>query len=123
MAEKEKKQKKEAEVKKGFNWDGITQKIKSFDEKIKKYDYLQFLSFEKTYALMAIKVVYWIGILALLVNFMVALLTASSLTGFLITLICIPLSLLGLRVVCELLMVWFGIYERLGEIKKELAKK
>lgn len=119
----EKKQKKQSEGKKNINWDGVANKVKSFDEKIKKYDYLQFLTFERTYALLAIKMCYWIGIIVLLGYSLVWLLTASSIGHFLVTLVCIPLSFLALRVFCELLMVLFGIYERLGEIKKELAKK
>ncbi len=122
MTEKEKKQKKQEETK-TINWDVVSEKIKSFDGKIKKYDYLQFLHFEKTYALMAIKVGYWIGLLVLLAYSVIWLLTASSFTNFLMTLVYIPLCFIILRVFCEFIMIMFGIYERLGEIKKELTKK
>ncbi len=120
---KEEKKEKKQSARKAINWDGITEKVKSFDDKIKKYDYFQFLTFEKTYALIAIKAAYWIGLFVLLAYSLIWLLTASSIGNFLMTLLYIPLALLALRISCELLMVWFGIYERLGEIKKELSKK
>ncbi len=119
----EKTQKKQDAVKSGVNWDAIAGWVKGVDKKIKKYDYFQLLSFEKTYALSAIKVFYWIGLVAILVQFVLSLFAASSFMGFMGTLIALPLGFFILRIFCELLMVSFGVYNRLGEIKDLLSKK
>ena len=121
MSEKEKKQKQQK--KNTVVFDKLGEVFKGFDKKLKDYDYKQLLTFEKMYALSAIKLIYWVGGILICFQSIYFLLTADSVGSFLLELVKWPLSLILLRIVCELWMVFFGIFERLGEIKKELSKK
>lgn len=81
--------------------------------------------FEKLLTPVVIKIVYWIGIVGGLifgvVGFVTSVLQGSLLSG-LAVLVSVVLGLLMWRVMCELYIVIFGMYERLGQIRDGFAR-
>lgn len=82
--------------------------------------------FEKLVTTTVIKIVYWIGIvvgiLSGLGSFLFALFNGLLFQG-LIYLVTAVLGLLMWRVLCELYIVIFGMYDRLGQIRDSLARR
>ena len=86
-----------------------------------------FLSFEKMLATRIIRVVYLIGLVAAaiigliaLVGSLIALFSGNignGLAGIVVTVVGVVVWLLVWRLSCEVWIVMFGIYDRLGEIK------
>jgi hypothetical protein len=86
-----------------------------------------FLSFEKMLATRIIRVVYLIGLVAAaiigliaLVGSLIALFSGNignGLAGIVVTVVGVVIWLLVWRLSCEVWIVMFGIYDRLGEIK------
>ena len=86
-----------------------------------------FLSFEKMLATRIIRVVYLIGLVAAaiigLIAFVGSLIALFSgnigngLAGIVVTVVGVVVWLLVWRLSCEVWIVMFGIYDRLGEIK------
>jgi hypothetical protein len=85
-----------------------------------------FFGFEKLVTPVVIKIVYWIGIVAGVVfgigGFFVSIFQ-GSLTGGLMALVAMVLGLLLWRVMCELYIVIFGMFDRMGQIRDELARQ
>ena len=80
-----------------------------------------FLTFEKFVAPMLIKIVYWIGLLLIVIGFLGSLFGGgfgmmSGFGGFILKVIGTLLGLLMWRVICELWIVVFSINDRLGRI-------
>jgi hypothetical protein len=63
-----------------------------------------------------IEIIFWIGILAVFVNVVlwsIGIGHQSGVAGFLVFLVGLPLSVIGWRITCELLIIVFRIYEEL----------
>jgi hypothetical protein len=82
------------------------------------------LSFEKFVTPTLVKIIYWLGIAAIvlagLFGFFASLANGAlgtALLGLIFTL----LGLLGWRVLCEIYIVVFGMFERLGSIRDALG--
>lgn len=85
-----------------------------------------FLSFEKLITPSVIKIVYWLGIAVLVVfgvgSFFMGLFYGSFGAG-LMSLVGSVLGLLLWRVMCELYIVIFGMFDRLGQIRDGLSQR
>lgn len=84
-------------------------------------------SFEKLVAPIVIKIVYWIGILLIVLAGLGAIFSGGmyygSIFGPLIAILGTLLSLLAWRIVCELYIVFFGAFDRLGQIRDSLQRQ
>ncbi|MBB6011710.1 DUF4282 domain-containing protein [Aquamicrobium lusatiense] len=82
--------------------------------------------FEKLVTTAVIKIAYWIGIVVCVLGgiggFLAALFNGMPLQGILYLVIAI-FSLLMWRVACEIYIVIFGMYDRLGQIRDSLARR
>lgn len=83
-------------------------------------------NFEKLIAPKLLKVVYWIGLVCIALFALVAFVSSlgmmqvsfgSALGGILLSIVGLCFGALMWRVMIEIYMVFFGIYERLGEIR------
>lgn len=88
----------------------------------------RFTSFDKLIATTLIKILYWLGIAGIAIGVLGGIIGGFS-GGFvpgLIALVVAPIiGLIGLifwRFVCEIYIVIFGMYDRLGEINQKLTK-
>ncbi len=85
-----------------------------------------FFDFEKLVTPSVIKVIYWLGIAVLavfgLASFFMGLLSGSIGAG-LLSLVGSVLGLLLWRVMCELYIVIFGMFDRLGQIRDGLPQQ
>jgi hypothetical protein len=88
----------------------------------------RFVTFDKLIATSIIKLLYWVGVAFVLVSSIIFAFSGFA-NGFgagLLTLILSPVvALLGVvfwRLVCEMWIVLFGMYDRLGEINDKLTK-
>ncbi len=85
-----------------------------------------FFGFEKLVTPVVIKVVYWIGIIGMLIfgvgSFFAGLMYGSIGSG-LLSLAGSVLGLLMWRVLCELYIVIFGMFDRLGQIRDGLSRQ
>lgn len=84
-------------------------------------------SFEKLVAPTVIKIVYWLGILVIVLAGLGAIFSGGmyygSIFGPLIAILGTLLSLLAWRIVCELYIVFFGAFDRLGQIRDSLQRQ
>ena len=89
-------------------------------------------NFEKLIAPKVLKIVYWLGLAGIaamcLISFVGSLAmlqysAATALGTMLLSAIGLAFGVLFWRILIEVYMVFFGIYERLGEIKDGLANK
>lgn len=76
-------------------------------------------SFEKLISPTLIKILYWVGIVFIVIGGLSALFTGFGVGVWqvLVAIIGTIAALLGWRVLCEIYIVVFGIYDRLGEIR------
>lgn len=92
----------------------------------------RFMSFEKLIATSLIKVLYWVGVIGIAIGTLIAILGAFA--GFgqgfaqgVGMLIIAPIggvvSLIFWRFLCEVYIVIFGMYDRLGNIQDHLGAK
>jgi hypothetical protein len=85
------------------------------------------LNFEKLVTPSVIKVVYWLGVAVLLiwavVGFLGGLFAQNSIIVAVISLVGAAIGLLLWRVMCELYIVIFGMFERLGDIRNLLSQR
>lgn len=90
------------------------------------------LSFEEMVAIRVIKLVYWLGLglagLAVLVSLVSGLGRlghdpGGGLGAIVLALVAAFLGVLVWRIVCESMIIAFGIYDRLGEIRDELKRR
>jgi hypothetical protein len=86
-----------------------------------------FTSFEKLIAPSVVKIMYWIGIVGICLAGLGAMATAFTMFGggflqFIMAIIGTAVALLFWRVACELYIVAFGMFERLGAIRDNLAR-
>lgn len=82
-------------------------------------------SFEKLIAPTIVKIVYWIGIVLIVISVIgsfIAAISTDQATAALLALVMLPFALLFWRILCELYIVVFGMYERLGAIRDLLAR-
>ncbi|WP_167351360.1 DUF4282 domain-containing protein [Collimonas fungivorans] len=83
-----------------------------------------FFGFERLIAPVLIKLIYWIGIVVILIAGATSLVnTVDGIGRMLLTLAALLFSLLIWRLFSELLILAFNIYERLVEIRDLLAAK
>ena len=86
-----------------------------------------FTSFEKLISPTLIKILYWVGIVVIVLGGLRALFTAFSagggVLGALLAIVGTIAFLIGWRVACEIYIVVFGIYDRLGEIRDRGAMR
>lgn len=92
-----------------------------------------FLSLEKMLAARIIKVIYLIGLAAGAIAGLIGLVGSlismfsssfgSGLGGIVITIVAVVIWFLVSRLSCEVWIVMFGIYDRLGEIKANTAPR
>lgn len=89
-------------------------------------------SFDKLIAPKVLKIVYWIGLigiaLACLFSFfgafaMMSYSVGTALVTMIMAVVGLAFGALFWRILIEIYMVFFGIYDRLGEIKASLAAK
>lgn len=92
----------------------------------KGFNIADMANFEKLIAPRLLKIVYWIGLAGIAIFGLMSLAgsftmlqysASTALGGILLTLIGICFAALFWRVMIEIYMVFFGIYERLGEIR------
>jgi hypothetical protein len=86
----------------------------------------RFLSFEKLIAPTLIKIVYWIGIAVVILGCLasgVGMMGYNAAQGLLIIVLGIPIGVIFWRFWCEIILVTFGVYDRLGEIRDKLGPK
>ncbi len=97
----------------------------------KNFSIADLANFEKLVAPKVLKVIYWLGLvgitLACLISFIGGLgvmqySVATGLGTMLISIIAFAFGVLLWRVVIEMYTVFFGIYERLGDIRNSLNK-
>lgn len=83
-----------------------------------------FFGFERLIAPVLIKLIYWVGIVAILIAGATSLVnTVDGIGRMLLTLAALLFSLLIWRLFSELLILAFNIYERLVEIRDLLARQ
>ncbi|PUA19803.1 DUF4282 domain-containing protein [Glaciimonas sp. PCH181] len=87
--------------------------------KITKLSY--FLGFEQLIAPFLIKLIYWIGIVVIIVGGGVSIFTSGGFGRGLLALVALFFGLLIWRVISELWILAFSIFQRLGEIRDLLA--
>lgn len=85
------------------------------------------LSFEKIIAPTVIKIVYYIGLVGLVLFLLFGLYSAfgdygTGFIGVVTSIVGFAVGALMLRIVMELYIAIFGMYERLGEIRDSLKK-
>ena len=89
-------------------------------------------NFEKLIAPKVLKIVYWLGLAGIAVMCLISFVgslamlqysAATALGTMLLSAIGLAFGVLFWRILIEVYMVFFGIYERLGEIKDGLANK
>ena len=80
-------------------------------------------TFEKLVTPTVIKIVYWLGLLVIVIGGLYSFFTAISVDGLYALLILVGalITLLIWRVMCELYIVVFGMFERLGHIRDALT--
>ena len=97
----------------------------------RSFSLADFANFEKLIAPKVLKVVYWVGLVGIALGFLVMLVSAfgvmqySFATGLgtlLLSIFGCAFAILMWRVVIEMYTVFFGIYERLGDIRDDLKK-
>lgn len=88
----------------------------------------RFLTFDKLIATGLIKALYWIGLILIALGMLAVVISAFS-DGFLSGLGALILAPIGgaiglviWRFLCEVYLVVFGIYDRLGDIQASLKK-
>lgn len=86
-----------------------------------------FLSFEKFLTPSLVRVVYWIGLIALTIAELVALsqtfgVYGRGLAGAIVTLVGYAVALIFWRVICEGIMLSFRVFDRLTEIRDRLPR-
>ncbi len=85
----------------------------------------RFISFEKLIAPTIIKIVYFIGLVLIVLGVLGAAVGTAGqnvFAGLGLLIVALPLAILYWRVLMELFLVTFGIFERMGEIKEILKK-
>ncbi len=92
----------------------------------------RFMSFEKLIATSLIKVLYWLGVIGITIGTLIAILGAFASFGqgfaqgvgmLIIAPIGGVVSLIFWRFLCEVYIVIFGMYDRLGNIQDSLGAK
>lgn len=83
-----------------------------------------FLSFDKFVTPTVIKVVYWIGIVCIVISSVVWGIAAAQHNALapIAAIIGLILGLLLWRVYCELIMLWFKIHDELTGIRKNTTR-
>jgi thiamine transporter ThiT len=84
------------------------------------FDFKDFMSFDKMLTPSIIKIIYWIGVVVVVLMGLTTLLGAlrfGSLYGFLMGLLWLVLGPILVRVYCELMIVLFNIYGALRDIR------
>lgn len=87
-----------------------------------------FLNFEQMITPKIITVLYWLGIISVLLAGITAIITGTTLTGSitsgLLSGVCtIIFGVIGIRIFCELIILSFNIYAKLREIAENTAIK
>lgn len=89
----------------------------------------RFMSFDKLIATGLIKVLYWIGIVLIALGTIAGMFGGfaqgfgSGLVSFIVAPVGGVIGLIFWRFLCEVYIVIFGIYDRLGNIETSLAKE
>jgi hypothetical protein len=78
----------------------------------------EYLTFEKMIAPVVIQILFWIGVVGVVISGLVTLFSASFISGLLI----IILGPIVVRVYCEVLLVFFRILDNLREINANTRK-
>jgi hypothetical protein len=78
----------------------------------------EYLTFEKMIAPVVIQILFWIGVVAVVISGLFTLFAASFISGLLI----IILGPIAVRVYCEVLLVFFRILDNLREINANTRK-
>ncbi|MFQ5562308.1 MAG: DUF4282 domain-containing protein [Parvularculaceae bacterium] len=88
----------------------------------------RFFTFDKLIATGLIKVLYWIGLIAIALAMLGAVIAAfgdgflNGVAGLVLAPIGAAVALVFWRFLCEVYIVVFGIYDRLGDIQTTLKK-
>ncbi len=97
----------------------------------RSFSFADFMNFEKLIAPKVLKVVYWLGLAGIVVMVLIGMAGglaamqysfATGLGTILMSLIGGLFGLLMWRVLIEMYTVFFGIYERLGDIRESVKK-
>jgi hypothetical protein len=90
------------------------------------FSFADLLSFEKLITPTVIRIVYFLGLafiaLGGILGFFGALFS-GNIGPAIVALIGAALGFLGWRIWCELVIVFFGLYDRAGEIRDRLAQR
>ena len=89
----------------------------------------EYLSFRKFITPAAIQVIFWIGVVGIVISTLVGMFTGGLLHGaggfvvsFFVSLIAGIAFLFLWRVYCELIILWFKIYEELDGIRRNTTR-
>lgn len=97
----------------------------------KNFSIADLASFEKLVAPKVLKVIYWLGLIGIALGCLISFVGglgvmqysfATGLGTMLLSVIMFAFGVLLWRVVIEMYTVFFGIYERLGDIRNSLNK-
>lgn len=97
----------------------------------RNFSFSDLTSFEKLVAPKVLKIIYWLGLIGIvllcLISFagafgMMQYSFATGLGTMIMSLVGLVFGVLLWRVVIEMYMVFFGIYERLGDVRESLKK-
>lgn len=89
----------------------------------------RFTTFDKLIATSLIKFIYWVGIVFIVLGTIIAAFASFSqgfgagIGGLIVAPIGGVLGIVFWRFLCEVYIVLFGMYDRLGEIQKSLAQR
>jgi hypothetical protein len=78
----------------------------------------EYLTFEKMIAPVVIQILFWIGLVIVVISGLITLFTVSFISGLVI----IILGPIGVRIYCEVLLVFFRILDNLREINANTRK-
>lgn len=84
-----------------------------------EFNFKDFLSFDKMIATTMIKIIYWIGLVLILLTGLTGVFTSGAFLAGLTALVGLFVGLLVWRVLCELWIVIFAINDKLGHIQKQ----
>jgi hypothetical protein len=81
----------------------------------------EFLTFQKMITPIVIQIIFWILVVVVVIAGIVALFS-GGIQGVLTGLVMIILGPVIVRIYCELIILWFRIYEQLNDIKQNTQK-
>jgi len=82
----------------------------------------EYLSFNRMIAPLIVQILFWVGVVVCVIAGLFMIFSFSSVGTTIQGLLTVLLGPLVVRLYCELLMIWFRIYDRLSEISAHTKK-